>query len=648
MKLRIKKLSLFNYAGFPSFEITFTSKTLVSGKNGLGKTTIANAIFSTLFSGRNINGTKADRHRPHDEIGEILNCDPVIAILVLEIDGVEHTIQRTEQQVWVKHRNSFEPKFEGNTTSYTVDGEHYIESKYKKWLEEQGVTEKEFRFVTSATDLLNMNVNDRRAQLIEMFGDADCDFDIAARNDKYQPLRESLRKYSVDEVMERQKDKLKQCEKVLKDLPLRIRERKEMLVDVDEEELNKQKDKILKKLDDIATQRETLLNGSEGAKRFKKQNIENDISKLSGSLINEYYKLDNDKKAALSIAESSLRKMQEQAEVIKVDYKSKHEQLALFKSEIEKTQIEYKEVLQTSFDENNLVCPTCGRPYDSTMIEDAKTHFEKEKQSQIEKINNKGQELFDKYTNLKKEIETIIENAKQLQVDIDKQKAEVKVRQMDADSLCSLDDYIKSNEDYISLNKQLLDLDKEIVDSKDKKSDMEELQRLEVEYKAKLNEVNTKLSQAFYNNRNKEFIVTYETQLEEARTRAAKIQQLLDLAAELKNEKIKLVQEKINSHFKLVRWVMFEPQINGNVADVCKATVRGSILRNDLNTGMSVLAEIDICNAFQKKLGIIAPIIIDNAEQLDSDSISKINADSQLIMFRVTDDNELKIEQGGA
>ena len=92
---------------------------------------------------------------------------------------------------------------------------------------------------------------------------------------------------------------------------------------------------------------------------------------------------------------------------------------------------------------------------------------------------------------------------------------------------------------------------------------------------------------------------------------------------------------------------MFEQQINGNVADVCKATVRGSILRNDLNTGMSVLAEIDICNAFQKKLGIIAPIIIDNAEQLDSDSISKIKADSQLIMFRVTDDNELKIEQGG-
>lgn len=647
MKLRIKKLSLFNYAGFPSFEITFTEKTLVSGKNGLGKTTIANAIFSTLFSGRNINGTKADRHRPHDEIGEILNCDPVIAILVLEIDGVEHTIQRTEQQVWVKHRNSFEPQFEGNTTSYTVDGEHYIESKYKKWLEEQGVTEKEFRFVTSATDLLNMSVNDRRAQLIEMFGDADCDFDIAARNDKYQPLRESLRKYSVDEVMERQKDKIKQCEKVLKDLPLRIRERKEMLVDVDEEELNKQKDKILKKLDDIATKREALLNGSEGAKRFKKQNIENDISKLSGSLINEYYKIDNEKKAALNLAESSLRKMQEQAEVIKVDYKSKHEQLALFKSEIEKTQTEYKEVLHSSFDENNLVCPTCGRPYDSTMIEDARTHFEKEKQSRIEKINDKGQELFDKYTSLKKEIDTIIENAKQLQVDIDKQKAEVKVRQMDADSLCSLDDYIKSNKDYISLNKQLLDLDKEIVNNKDKKSDMEELQRLEVEYKAKLNDVNTKLSQAFYNSRNQEFIVTYETQLEEARTRAAKIQQLLDLAAELKNEKIKLVQDRINSHFKLVKWVMFEPQINGNVADVCKATVRGSILRNDLNTGMSVLAEIDICNAFQKKLGIIAPIIIDNAEQLDSDSISKIKADSQLIMFRVTDDNELKIEQGG-
>lgn len=647
MKLSIKSLELHNYAGFQDFKVDFTSKTLVSGKNGLGKTTIANAIFSTLFSGRNLNGSKADRHRPHDELGEFVNIDPVTAILVLDIDGVEHTIERTENQNWVKHRNGLEPRFEGNITSYSVDGEHLIESKYKKWLESQGITEKEFRFVTSATDLLSMNVNDRRAQLIEMFGNGGNDFDIAASDNKYQVIREYLRNHSVDEVINKYKAKFKECEQVLKDVPLRIKERQAMIVDVDEEELNKEKDKYLKQLDSISTKRDAILNGSQGAKQFKKQNIENDISKLSGALMHEYYAIENEKRTALETATSDLRKMQEKAEIIKVDFKSKQEQIALFKEEIGKTQTEYKSVCELEFDEKNLVCPTCGRAFEPEMVEDARKHFEADKKEKIETVNKRGEELFQKYQALKVEKDKIISDATVLQGNMEKQKAKVEELKADMDALISLDDYIKADKTYISLNKQLLDLDKEFVDSDDKKSDMGELQRLEVEIKAKLNNVNTKLSQAFYNNKNKEIIATYEQQVEEARRRGAKIQQILDLSAALKNEKIKRVQDVINSNFSLVKWVMFEEQINGGIADVCKATVRGSILRNDLNTGMSVLAEIDICNAFQKKLGIVAPIIIDNAEQLDSDSLSKIKADSQLILFRVTDDEKLTITQGG-
>ena len=410
---------------------------------------------------------------------------------------------------------------------------------------------------------------------------------------------------------------------------------------------NEEKDKYLKQLDSISTKRDAILNGSQGAKQFKKQNIENDISKLSGALMHEYYAMENEKRTALETATSDLRKMQEKAEIIKVDFKSKQEQIALFKQEIGKTQTEYKSVCELEFDEKNLVCPTCGRAFEPEMVEDARKHFEADKKEKIETVNKRGEELFQKYQALKVEKDKIISDATVLQGNMEKQKAKVEELKADMDALISLDDYIKADKTYISLNKQLLDLDKEFVDSDDKKSDMGELQRQEVEIKAKLNNVNTKLSQAFYNNKNKEIIATYEQQVEEARRRGAKIQQILDLSAALKNEKIKRVQDVINSNFSLVKWVMFEEQINGGIADVCKATVRGSILRNDLNTGMSVLAEIDICNAFQKKLGIVAPIIIDNAEQLDSDSLSKIKADSQLILFRVTDDEKLTITQGG-
>jgi hypothetical protein len=140
-------------------------------------------------------------------------------------------------------------------------------------------------------------------------------------------------------------------------------------------------------------------------------------------------------------------------------------------------------------------------------------------------------------------------------------------------------------------------------------------------------------------------IAEYEQKLIDTRKTGADIQRILDLAEDFKRDKIKKVTDKINSSFSIVKWIMFENLINGGISDVCIPTVNGSILGNELNTGMSILAEIDICNAFQKKLDLKAPIIIDNAEQLDSFSINGIKSDTQLIMFRVTDD-ELKIDRG--
>jgi hypothetical protein len=140
-------------------------------------------------------------------------------------------------------------------------------------------------------------------------------------------------------------------------------------------------------------------------------------------------------------------------------------------------------------------------------------------------------------------------------------------------------------------------------------------------------------------------IAEYEQKLIDTRKKGADIQRILDLAEDFKRDKIKKVTDKINSSFSIVKWIMFENLINGGISDVCIPTVNGSILGNELNTGMSILAEIDICNAFQKKLDLKVPIIIDNAEQLDSFSINGIKSDTQLIMFRVTDD-ELKIDRG--
>lgn len=644
MILKILKLYLENYAGFPSFEVDFTEKTIVSGKNGLGKTTIANAIFSTLFMGKNMDGTKADRHRPHDIKGVDLNMDPVKAGIVIEVDGQKHTITRIESQKWVKHRGNLEPVFEGNTTSYVVDDLSISESQYKKWLDNMGISEKEFKSVTTAKDLLNMKVNDRRNKLIEMFGDISSDYDIAAQNDTYEKLVDYLKTYTIDEVINNHKNALKQCEQTLKDLPLRIMERKGMLVDIDDSVLKAEKERIENAIEQVKSDKQALLNKGTSAITFKINNLNLEISRRENKVQSDYYQQNSLLQLQLQEASKYLSELREDAEKSKVKYKTNHERLNELKEELNNAQNEYKEVVSSEFDESTAICPTCGRKYEPDMLEEVKNNFEKQKKEKLDILNVKGENAGQKYISTKNEIAQIIDDAKILQGKIENHQTIVENIKKRIEELGTIENFVASDEVLNSLKNDLLDLNNKIDNVETENVNTGELDTKLANLETELASVNNKLSQAFYNKQNEEIIADYERQINEARIRGAELQAILDLSSDFKNAKLKLVENRINSAFKLVKWVMFENQINGGIADVCTPTVNGSIVGNELNTSMSVLAEIDICNAFQDKLNLKAPIIVDNAEQLDSESLSKINSDTQLILFRVTDDKQLSIQ----
>lgn len=59
-QIQFKKLRLLNFCGIRNAEYDFGDElTIIKGKNGLGKSTIANAILYTLF-GKDINGNSLD------------------------------------------------------------------------------------------------------------------------------------------------------------------------------------------------------------------------------------------------------------------------------------------------------------------------------------------------------------------------------------------------------------------------------------------------------------------------------------------------------------------------------------------------------------------------------------------------------------
>ena len=124
---------------------------------------------------------------------------------------------------------------------------------------------------------------------------------------------------------------------------------------------------------------------------------------------------------------------------------------------------------------------------------------------------------------------------------------------------------------------------------------------------------------------------------------AAEYEQLegeLFLTEEFIRTKVNLLEDKINSKFKLARFKLFNTQINGGIEECCEVMYKG-VPYTDLNSAMKTNIGLDIINTLSEHYGFQAPIFVDNAE-----SVTKLlPVNSQVIKLIVSEkDNTLRVE----
>ena len=123
----------------------------------------------------------------------------------------------------------------------------------------------------------------------------------------------------------------------------------------------------------------------------------------------------------------------------------------------------------------------------------------------------------------------------------------------------------------------------------------------------------------------------------------------LDLLDRFNRKKLSMIEERINEAFKVIKFRLFEKQVNGEYSPVCQVLVNGTSYDSTLNEGSRRLAEIDLLTAFQRIAGVSVPIFIDNAEGLSDDTVQSIfetiKPDCQIVEMRVTEDKQLMVER---
>lgn len=133
-KITISRISVKDFKG-QTFDANLYDKTLISGKNGVGKTTVKNSFMWLLTGRTDANGRV--NHELFDNTKPLTKDTPEACVeCVFTIDKSDHTLKRIARAKFIRPKGGTEwVKSPSDDYKYYVDGMEYNASDYNEWIE---------------------------------------------------------------------------------------------------------------------------------------------------------------------------------------------------------------------------------------------------------------------------------------------------------------------------------------------------------------------------------------------------------------------------------------------------------------------------------------------------------------------------------
>ena len=665
MKIKLIEMKIRNFKGFKTFDLKLNGNdTNIFGDNGTGKTSLYDAFLWCLFGKNSVDqsDTKFD-WKPLDVHGQEIHNLETEVILKLDIDGESIEFARNITEKWTRKRGSVEQVFDGHTTAYYINGLKVKQKDYKERIE-MIVSEDTFKVLTNLSYFSeSMNWKDRRATLIELSGDI-TDQDVIESNDKLEPLSELDANHSIDEHLSITKQQKKQINKQVNDLPGRIDEVERSLPDIsslNKSDIETGKYKLSVEIDKLSEDRQMIRNGFSDVKiKSEITDLKSAYKELESTYKDTVYEdlidLQDELQAKRDELSGLKKKHQEQVEKkfeisMKCDRINKMiDQHVKDKEILTQKFFDVRHEQMPSFDEHAEICPTCGQ--DLPFEEIAKLRDEhnakieqfninkserlKEIQEDGKQASNRIKELQEEYEELnasfeidetaEEKIELIKKEIVELETKLNDEKSN-KVDFKDTDQAKGIIEQIEEKEKELSENEKL---------SSEKVNEISEQIKQRNEQINKLNDDLYKFD--LYEKQQKRMQELIDQQ-KELNKEFGKLEKLEFLIEEFIKTKVNMLTDHINSHFKIVKFKLFDEAINGGLIEVCEPTVNGKNYSTGLNNAARINAGLDIINALMNFYDVFPPVFVDNAEGVNE----LIDVDAQLITLNVSRDKKLKI-----
>lgn len=665
MDIRLNTLRLQNFKGIKDFTLKTHGKTTnVYGDNGVGKTSLADSFLWLLFNKDSTDRTQF-AVKPQDKHGnDIHNLQTEVEAELL-VDGKPLKLRKMLEEKWTRKRGGTEAELTGHTVKYWWDEESVKEREYKSRMS-QLIDEDLFRMITNPM-YFNTKVKweERRKMLLTICGDK-TDEEVIKSDKNLAKLKGILQGKSVDAYKKIVADKLKTLEKEIKNIPPRIDElmltlpKEQPDYAVIEKELQNHKNElegIETKLSDAMN----LANEYSGIQqvlsklKLKLQDVKAKIDAEAGEdrkqLVMQQAELSSEK----MLLESGISNLEASIEQIKNDIESNTAQRSQLVNEWEELTKEKKSILGEEFtepDEDNFLCPTCGQDLPEDAKEQKKSelreNFQADKNKRLAEVEAKIKQNVTKGTSVRNTLEQAQTKALEQQKELEekqKQLKEVKAKLSQIEEKLSKPtpepDY-NSNEEYASLQKQIQVLQAEL--DKPMEDKATELMTHKREIQTKIDELNQTLSSKTAAGNTQKRIDELKAEERDLAQQITELEGHKYLIEQFNIAKVNMLEDKINSRFKHVRFKLFDQQLNGNIVEICQALVNTNgvyVPFDDANHAGKVNAGLDIINSLCEYYEVTAPIFIDFRE-----SVSKIiPTASQIInLIKNEPDKTLRVE----
>lgn len=686
MKIKLLKMRIQNFKGCKDREIAFGDRTNIKGANATGKTTVFDAFTWLLFGKDSLGNAKFDI-RPLDADGNMINNLEISVEALIHVDDEEYALKKTQKQVWRKKRGTDTTEFQGNVNEFEINGYPKSEKEFKAFI--AGIVDENiFNLVTNPNAFNALPWKEQREILMKFVG-VMSDAEIALTyGDKYSLLIPELKIASTDDILKKYTKAKNTLNKQMTEIPARIDELSKQIVSVDVGALEVQKAAKQAELKRV----EDSLSGGDSTRQK--------INDLNGQIMDEKFKISgiqNDANAELDEKRRSARKAVNDAddkvtrterEILDAEYLKSDYIKARDRAEADKTRYaeEWKEWKKKTFPEfiplddyveplpltdKDLTCPTCGQAlpedvrkqriadhekrckkakadYDArceahkSKYEKDKAEFEERRKQMMSDITVKGQKSADDVRAYQKQIDEQEKEISALKLRLESEKSELSKAKKDLDAIPAYAD-LSGNKNYIQIEGTIRGLENEIEELRKETPDNAEAEARRDILRDEISDIEAQIKAAD-NTKVKERIAELEEEQKSIGQKIAEQEQMIDLTESFIRAKMNMISEKINEKFKVVRFSLFENQINGGLKETCECTVNG-VPYSSLNNGHRIIAGLDIIRSLSELYGVSAPVFTDNSESISTGNFPEM--DTQIIHLIVTDDNELTVESEG-